>query len=117
MRTLFLLLTILCTTAVFGQYKNVSITEYINSPLKRTILVDVRTAEEFAAGHLPNAINIDVKRDDFESKFAKIRKRKRIAVYCRSGKRSAMAAEKLDVLGYVKITNLTGGYLEYSEKK
>lgn len=76
-------------------------------------LVDVRTAGEYAAGHIPGALNVDVLRDDFTEKAASLLPRnRRVAVYCRSGKRSLKAAALLVRAGY-KVINLKGGWLEW----
>lgn len=74
-------------------------------------LLDVRTPQEFAAGHLPDAINIDVQDPDFEQKaLDTIKGSKTVYVYCRSGKRSMAAAHILAKDGY-KVVNLDGGIL------
>ena len=91
--------------------------EFINSD--SVLLVDVRTAEEYAAGHIANAKNIDVLKFDFKDQVEVLPKDKEIAVYCRSGKRSLMAANTLAKMGY-KVINLRGGWLEweaFSQKK
>jgi len=57
------------------------------------LVVDVRTAEEYNAGHIEGARNIDVLKDNFQTEaMASIPKDKTVAVYCRSGKRSLKAA-------------------------
>ncbi len=72
-------------------------------------VVDVRTPAEFMAGHLPGAVNIDVQAEGFASIARVTLDRKRqVAVYCRSGRRSAAAAQILAKQGY-KVTNLDGG--------
>ena len=71
-------------------------------------LVDVRTAEEYAEGHIVGAINIDVQSPDFAEKISVLDKSRRVAVYCRSGRRSKMAAEQLTAAGY-KVIDLDGG--------
>lgn len=64
------------------------------------IVLDVRTADEYGDGHIERAINIDVKKDDFLQKAkAAIPADKTIAVYCRSGRRSANACGKLRLGG------------------
>ena len=74
------------------------------------ILLDTRTAEEYAEGHIDNAINIDVLRDDFESKATStLPKDKTIALYCRSGRRSKNAAKILTKNGYT-VVELNSGY-------
>lgn len=78
-------------------------------------LVDVRTPEEYAAGHLPGAILIDWKADGFLSRAeALVRKDRPLLVYCRSGRRSADASAQLDKAGY-RVSNLLGGYLAWTE--
>lgn len=78
-------------------------------------LVDVRTAEEFAQGHLKGAVNIDWKADDFARKVsAQLDKDRPVMLYCRSGRRSAEAAAVLDKLGF-KTFNMKGGILAYEK--
>lgn len=84
--------------------------EFINSD--SVLLVDVRTAEEYAAGHIANAKNIDVLKFDFKDQVEVLPKDKEIAVYCRSGKCSLMAANTLAKMGY-KVINLRGGWMEW----
>lgn len=78
-------------------------------------LVDVRTADEFAEGHLPNAINIDINGDEFELQTAKLDKEKPVMVYCKMGGRSAKAASKLKEQGFKNITDLDGGITSWKE--
>lgn len=80
-------------------------------------MVDVRTAEEYDAGHIEGARNIDVLKDNFQTEAkTSIPKDKTVAVYCRSGKRSLKAAAILAKAGY-HVVNLRGGWLEWSEHK
>lgn len=72
-------------------------------------LLDVRTPEEFAAGHLKNAVNIPVNDPDFDAKVSKFDKTKAVMVYCRSGHRSVVASGKLLTLGFISIINLEKG--------
>ena len=73
------------------------------------MLVDVRTPEEYAEGHLPEAINIPF--EQIVEVFAKqgIAKDTPVVVYCRSGRRSGIAKESLDNAGYQAVYN-GGGY-------
>lgn len=76
-------------------------------------LLDVRTAKEYTAGHIPGAVNMDSNSKDFlESALATFDKEKPLAVYCRSGIRSASAAAKLVAAGFV-VYNLEGGFLAW----
>ena len=79
------------------------------------VLLDVRTANEFAEGHIEGAINIDQGQSDFMEKAkAALPTDKKIAVYCRSGRRSANAAGKLAAEGY-RCVNLKGGIVAWKE--
>ena len=81
------------------------------------VVIDVRTAKEFAEGHISGAINSDVNESDFLTKVSGlVPAGKRIAVYCRSGRRSANAAGKLADAGY-NVTNLKGGILAWQKEK
>lgn len=78
-------------------------------------LADVRTPEEYAEGHLRDAANIDWNTPGFMDEFtAACPKETPVAVYCRSGRRSAEAANKLAKAGYT-VTNLLGGILAWEE--
>ena len=74
------------------------------------LLVDVRTYEEYQAGFIEGAVNIDFKKNDFTQKMGYIGREIPVALYCRKGGRSAKAAEKLEELGFSKIYDLKGGY-------
>jgi len=79
------------------------------------VLLDVRTAQEFQDGHLEGALNIDQKQDDFvEKASAMLPRDKKIAVYCRSGRRSVSAANRLAAVGY-RCVNLKGGILAWQK--
>lgn len=75
-------------------------------------LIDVRTPKEYAEGHLAGAENIDVKAPDFAQRIKNIEGT--VAVYCRSGKRSLMAAEQLAKQGCT-VYNLDGGILAWQK--
>ncbi len=79
-------------------------------------LVDVRTAEEYAEAHLPAAVNIDVKQEDFLAKAqSKLDAGRTVFVYCRSGRRSKDAAAQLAKAGY-RVVDMNGGILEWMQK-
>ena len=78
-------------------------------------LVDVRTPEEYAAGHLPGALNIDWLADGFiDAAKAALDPAKPVMLYCRTGKRSASASAKLAAAGF-QVRNLLGGYVGWTE--
>jgi len=77
------------------------------------IVLDVRTPEEFSAGHIENAININLESSDFASEVSKLDMNATIAVYCRSGNRSGVATEQMVELGFVDMYDMQGGILEW----
>ncbi|MCI6893970.1 MAG: rhodanese-like domain-containing protein [Bacteroidales bacterium] len=80
-------------------------------------VLDSRTAEEYADGHIARAINIDVLKDDFADIATKtLDARRTVAVYCRSGRRSKKAAQILTEKGYTVI-ELNKGYLSWIDAK
>ncbi|MBK7383206.1 MAG: rhodanese-like domain-containing protein [Flavobacteriales bacterium] len=72
-------------------------------------LVDVRTPQEYAAGHLVGSVNVNWTADDYETTFAKLDKTKPVLLYCQAGGRSEQALEYLLEHGY-KAQHLSGGY-------
>jgi len=74
----------------------------------KAYLVDVRTPEEYKAGHLKYSQNIDYKAADFKTSISKLDKSKTIYLYCRTGNRSGKAADTLKVLGYPSYYNIGG---------
>jgi rhodanese-related sulfurtransferase len=73
------------------------------------ITLDVRTPGEFSEGHIEGAINIDVEGASFDSEIANLDKTKSYAVYCRSGRRSTIAVDKMSATGFEKLSNLESG--------
>ena len=79
-----------------------------------TVLIDVRTKEEYAEGHIPGSINIEL--DEIEKIVDIIKdKNSHIYLYCRSGHRSGIALNKVKELGYRDLTNI-GGIIHYNEE-
>lgn len=78
---------------------------------KKVQLVDVRTAREYAAGHIKGAANIDFFHfKTFESAFDTYDRSKPVYLYCQSGNRSQKAARRLLAMGFEEIYDLSGGY-------
>ncbi|MHB1422483.1 MAG: FAD-dependent oxidoreductase [Gemmataceae bacterium] len=73
-------------------------------------LLDVRTPAEFAAGHIPNAVNIPV--DELRDRLAEIPRQRSVAAYCQVGQRGYLATRILLQAGF-KASNLSGGYTTY----
>lgn len=100
-------------TAQTADFKSVETGEFarlISDTAQAVVTLDVRTATEYAGGHIARAMNIDVLDDGFEdAATGKLPKNKTIAVYCRSGKRSKKAAAILSRNGY-DVVELNSGY-------
>ena len=114
---LTLLLAVLgLNTACSQNYENYDVKEFAELITdSNVVILDVRKADEFAEGHITGAILIDQFQSDFlEQAQAKLPKDKTIAIYCRSGRRSAHAAGKLADVGY-KCVNLKGGIIAWKE--
>ena len=80
------------------------------------ILVDVRTPQEFAEGHLPGAVNVELDRLPDLAPGLLPDKNAHLLVYCRSGNRSGFAVSILDQMGYSRLVNMTGGIVQWSQK-
>lgn len=120
MNTFIMTLSFLLTT-LFGcqqnnGYKSLSVDDFETAIKNPDIqLLDVRSAAEFAAGHIPNAGNIDVTQSDFAANANdELVKDKVVAVYCRSGKRSKMAADILTKEGF-KVIELNHGFMGWED--
>lgn len=71
-------------------------------------IIDVRTAEEFAAGHLEGAINIDIESGQFSARIEGLDRSASYMVYCHSGRRSAIAAETMVTAGFTDVHDVGG---------
>lgn len=122
MKRLMGIITMLCSlfgcSAQTEGFKSLTVKEYAKA-IEDTAIVrlDVRTAEEFAEGHITKTLNIDVLKNDFESKaVTMLPKNHIIAVNCRSGKRSKNAARILVKNGF-KVIELDGGYNDWVKNR
>ena len=77
------------------------------------IILDVRTPEEFNAGHIANAININLADSNFSSEVSKLDKNATVAVYCRSANRSAVATDEMAELGFTDMYDMQGGIIDW----
>ena len=117
-RILTCLLAALGLTTACGQqnFENTDVNGFAELMADSNVVVlDVRTASEYAEGHIEGAVLIDQGQSDFVEKVkASLPTDKKIAVYCRSGRRSANAAGRLADVGY-KCVNLKGGIIAWKE--
>lgn len=80
------------------------------------VVLDVRTPDEYAAGHLAGSVNFDFTAKDFQDKLAGLDKTKTYLVHCAKGGRSAKAAKSLSRLGFGKVYDLKGGYDRWAQE-
>ena len=118
------LLPILLSTLLFtgcassnnqaNTYRSITMDEAVTMMAQETgyIILDVRRPDEFAAGHIPNAINVPNESIGTDEIPELPNKDQLIMVYCRSGRRSKEASEKLVKLGYTNIVEF-GGILDW----
>ena len=100
-----------------GSYQNINVKEF--NELKEdsdTIILDVRTSEEYKKGHIENAEHIDVLEPDFLTKVRRLNPNNTYLIYCRSGSRSQRAANLMAQAGFEHLFNLKGGYQAWSRK-
>ncbi|MBD0830583.1 rhodanese-like domain-containing protein [Aestuariibaculum sediminum] len=84
---------------------------------KKIQLLDVRTPEEYAEGHLEGALNINYFSETFKDEAFKLDKNKKVLVYCKSGKRSSKSAIILKALGFSKIYSIEGGITAWKDAR
>lgn len=79
-----------------------------DSAADKPVIIDVRTPEEFAQNHLVGAVNLDFKAADFSEQVQKLDKSGSYRLYCRTGNRSAQAAELMKNLGFGDVQSVGG---------
>ena len=77
-------------------------------------VLDVRTPQEYAEGHVPGAVNVPY--DQLASRLAEVPKDKDVVLYCKSGRRAGIAAETLTANGYTRLSHLEGDMPAWIEK-
>jgi len=115
-----LLITILAALGLVSGttgYENVSVTEFSKIIKQKDVqILDVRTPEEYAAGHIEDALLADYNGPSFKEDALKVlEKGKKVAIYCRSGRRSAAAAQILSKEGFV-LYNLKTGIIGWTNE-
>lgn len=87
----------------------IEIQEIVDAPPADLVVLDIRTPEEFAAGHLAGAINVDYYANDFEDQLAQLDLDVPYVMYCNSGNRSSNALPLMDSLGFAEVYEIDGG--------
>ena len=86
-----------------------------NNNKNNSILLDVRTEEEFIESKINNSLNIDFYSDNFQKSILSLDKSKTYYVYCRSGRRSLNTVEFMRENGFSKSYNVDGGIIKWSD--
>ena len=109
---------ILMSSCTIGQTTNdIELDEYEKKMASgKYLLVDVRTAEEFAEGHIEGALNIDYFSATFSDGISKVGFEIPVLLYCRSGNRSSKAMKIMYDLGFKEVYNLIGGIKGWKTK-
>ena len=79
------------------------------------VVLDIRTPEEFTAGALPDAINLDFYEASFRDRLAELDKDVPYVMYCNSGNRSATAADMMRELGFAEVYEIDGGIQAWAQ--
>jgi rhodanese-related sulfurtransferase len=72
-------------------------------------IIDIRTPDEYAAGHLENSTIIDYYADNFKAELDKLDRAKTYLIYCRTGHRSGLARDIMKGMGFLSVYNMEGG--------
>jgi rhodanese-related sulfurtransferase len=92
-----------------GGFKEINVAEFEKRRARKAPVLDVRSPEEFAKGHVTGAINLNIHSPDFAARAAQFDKKKPILLNCHAGSRGAIAAAELSKLGFKNVFNLEGG--------
>lgn len=84
--------------------------EAVVASAEKPLLLDVRTPSEYAAGHIPDAVNVPV--DELRARLTDVPKSRPVVAYCQVGQRGYLATRILAQAGYA-VSNLGGGYKTY----
>lgn len=114
---LLLLTGIVChaETPIVGTITPAELAQRLKAP-NPPVIIDVRTREEYAAGHIDTAVNLP--HDELERRLGEIpgSKSSEIVVYCRSGKRAKVAEDILINKGYTNIKDMAGHWQEWNKQ-
>ena len=80
------------------------------------VILDVRTREEFAEGHIDGAVELDIKSRDFEKGLRTLHRNKSYLVYCRTGNRSRQATIAMEALGFRSILHMNEGIVKWKQQ-
>lgn len=113
--TITLSLSLSCQTSQEGTITKVTKTDLQKNVIGKDVqLVDVRTFEEYEAGHIDDAVNFNIiDSETFVSQISNLNQEEPVYLYCKMGGRSSRAAELLKEKGFKKIYDYSGGYNDW----
>lgn len=79
-------------------------------------VIDVRTSEEYEAGHIEGAKLVDIYKPDFREQVAKLDRSGKYLLYCRTGVRSSKGRSMMEGLGFEHVADLAGGYAGWTRE-
>lgn len=107
----------LSLSATSAEIQSISTEQVLERDTQKSIVVDVRSPEEFAEGHVPGAINIPHTEIDKSLENLQSYPDKTIILYCHSGRRAGIAANYLEEHGVTKLQHMAGDMLEWQAKQ
>lgn len=115
---ILLFILVIFSSTLFAQVKNISPRSAERKMKKELTVLDVRTPAEFDSSHIKGAINYDVLDSiQFMQHIQALDKNENYLVYCRSGKRSAKAAEWMEQQGFQNVYNMKEGILGWEKRQ
>ena len=115
--TVFLIFIFSCNFSDQQEINMISTSDLINFKEKDYTLLDVRTADEFKVGYIPDAINIDYYSNSFNKNLLSFEKNSKIIIYCRTNNRSVKTANILLDNGYTDIYVIEGGITSWLDNR
>jgi rhodanese-related sulfurtransferase len=107
---LFILSVVIIASAADVVHVNAAQAAELLAADKAVVVLDVRTADEYAEGHIANARNLDFQEEGFEAAVARLDREAPYLVHCASGGRSTASLAVLKKLGFKRVHHLDGGF-------
>jgi len=99
--------------AVLATVPVAEVEQLVADPLAGLVILDIRTPEEYIAGHIAGAVNIDYYEPDFADRLRELDPTVPYVMYCNSGNRSANALPLMDQIGFKQVYELEGGIVAW----
>jgi phage shock protein E len=104
-----------CSSTGSATTVNLNVSEFSQKITEPDVtILDVRTPEEFASGHIEGALNFNFNSGDFANEITRLNPSENYAIYCRSGSRSGQAASIMHKAGFHDVSNLNGGVIDWT---